>query len=361
MDSEHQYYVILTHTIPVTTYTLIGEHKLRPVKTLRKMFEGYGHIIPHHLPAVMTLDHLSTASDTIWKQLVMFHSFLCDDSETYDYSERSWKKDYGESELHFVHNQDYFFETIDLGNKQLKRKLKRKRVNAIDFDDFHIKVYPTTKETLEEEPVSAENEALTLTEALSVAKEVTPEYEVSVRYNKAFQVFCNLRSIDKKLYNQICLYVFAGNLREFSEVYHNDNAPIAFYISILESQAGDPPTCRELLHCNRCGRDILNHGTPIEEHFIGKYGTSFKELRKIRHKFFHQGEYSSGREELWNIYDQRDDARHLIDHPELIQELDKKEEDLDYFGNEVERLQKITRRTLIESFMRHYGNRIPRP
>lgn len=325
------------------------------------MFEGYGYIIPHHLPAVMTLDRLSTESDAIWKQLVMFHSFLCDDPETYDYSERSWKKDYGESELHFVRNQGYFFETIDLGNKQHKRMFKRKRVNAIDFEHFRIKVYPTTKETLEEEPISSGNEMFTLSEALSTAKEVTPEYEAEVKYKEAFQLFCNLKNLDRKLYNQICLYVFAGNLREFSEVYHNDNAPIAFYISILESQAGDPPTCRELLHCDKCGRDILNHGTPIEEHFIGKYGISFKDLRKIRHKFFHQGEYSSVSEELWNIYDQRDDVRNTADHPELVQALDRKEEDLDYFGNEVERLQKITRRTLIESFMRHYGNLIPHP
>ena len=361
MDLEHQYYIILTHTIPLTTYKLKGEHTLRPVKTSRKMFEGYGHIIPHHLPAVMTLDHFTVESDTIWKKLVMFHSFVCDDPETYDYSERSWKRDYEESELHFVHNRNYFFETIDVGNKPHQKTLRRKRVNAIDFDHFLIKVYPTTRETLEEEPNSSGNEPHTLSEALISAKEVTPEYEAELKYQAAFQLFCDLKNLDKKLYDQICLYVFAGNLREFSEVYHNDNAPIAFYISILESQAGDPPTCHELLHCEKCGRDILNHGTPIEEHFIGKYGTSFKDLRKIRHKFFHQGEYSSVLEELWNIYDQRDDAVNLAEHPELVQRLDKEEEDLDYFGNEVERLQKIARRTLIESFMRHYDRLVPCP
>ncbi len=241
MDLEHQYYIILTHTTPMTTYNLKGEHSLRPVKTTKKMFEGYGHIIPHHLPAVMTLDHLSTESDFIWKQLVMFHSFLCDDPETYDYSERSWKRDFGESELRFVHNQGYFYETVNLGNEQRKRISKRKRVNAIDFDHFPIKVYPTTKETfeLDEEPISSENEMLTLSEALVSAKEVTPEYEAQVKYKAAFQLFCNLKNRDKKLYNQICLYVFAGNLTEFREVYRNDNAPVAFYISTLESQAGD--------------------------------------------------------------------------------------------------------------------------
>lgn len=358
METESQYYVILTHTIPFTMYVLQGEHTLRPVKTSKRMFEGYGSIIPHHRPAVMTLNHLGTPSDTIWKDLVMFHSFLCDDPETYDYSERSWKRVYGESELNFVRHQGYFYETIDLGNERHRRESRRKRINAIDFDHFPIKVYPTTKETFDRESISPTNEKLTLGEALSSAEELAPEYEAEVKYKEAFQLFCNLKSLDKKLYNQMRLYVFAGNLREFSEVYRNDNAPIAFYISILESQAGDPPTCLEPLHCNICGRDIKTHGTSIEKHFIKKYGASFKNLRKIRHRFFHQGEYSSISEDLWDIYDQRQDTNITANHPGLAQELDKKEETLDDFENEVERLQKIARKTLLESFMRHYSSLI---
>ena len=364
METESQYYVILTHTIPFTLYVLQGEHTLRPVKTSKKMFEGYGNIIPHHRPAVMTLNHLGAPSDTIWKDLVMFHSFLCDDPETYDYAERSWKKAYGESELNFVHHQSYFYETIDLGNERHRKVSRRKRINAIDFDHFPIRVYPTPKETFDQESISSANEKLTLSEALSSAQELALEYEAEVKYKEAFQLFCNLKSRDKKLYNQIRLYVFARNLREFSEVYHNDNAPIAFYISILESQAGDPPTCSEPLHCNRCGRDIkTHHRTSIERHFIEKYGTSFENLRKIRHRFFHQGEYSSISEELWDIYDQRQrqDTDITTNHPGLAQELDKKEETLDDFENEVERLQKIVRKALLESFVRHYGSSIAHP
>lgn len=361
MEMESQYYVILTHTIPFATYALQDEHTLRPVKTSKRMFEGYGKIIPHHRPAVMTLNHLGTPSDIIWKNLVMFHSFMCDDPETYDYSERSWQKIYEESELNFVRHQAYFYETINLGNGRHQRMSKRKIINAIDFDRFPIKVYPTMKETFEQEPISPVNEKLTLSEALSSGEDLAPEYEAQIKYKEGFRLFCNLKNVDKKLYNQIRLYVFAGNLKEFSEVYRNDNAPIAFYFSILESQAGDPPTCLEPLHCDICGRDIKNHGTSIEQHFIEKYGSSFKNLRKIRHKFFHQGEYSSISEELWNIYDQRQDANTTTDHPELVQELDKIEETLDDLENEVERLQKIARRTLIESFMHHYDSLVPNP
>lgn len=285
-----------------------------------------------------------------------FHSFLCDDPETYDYSERSWTRRYGESELRFVRNQGYFWETINLGNERHRRMPKRKRINAIDFDRFPVKVYPTAKETFDRESKSPVNEKFTLSEALSSAEELAPEYEAEVRYKEAFRLFCNLKNLDRKLYNQIRLYVFAGNLREFNEVYRNDNAPIAFYFSILESQAGDPPTCLEPLHCNICGRDIKNHGTSIEKHFIQKYGTSFQNLRKIRHKFFHQGEYSSISEDLWNIYDQRQDAHTATDNPALAQELNEKEESLDDFESEAERLQKIARRTLIESFMHHYSS-----
>ncbi|MHB8104133.1 MAG: hypothetical protein ACYDG5_01145 [Dehalococcoidales bacterium] len=359
MKTENQYYVILTNTIPFTTYMLHGGHTLRPVKTSKRMFEVYGS--PLDRPAVMTLNHLGAPSDAIWKNLVMFHSFLCDDPETYDYSERYWKKVYEESELNFVRNQSYFYETTNLGNETNRRMSKRERINAIDFDHFSIKVYPTTKETLDRESILPTNERLTLNEALISTKDVTPEYEAQIKYKEAFQLFCSLTKLDKKLYNQMCLYVFAGNLKKINEVYRNDNAPVAFYLSILESQAGAPPTCFELLHCNICGRDIKNHGTSIEEHFMKKYGDSFKNLRKIRHKFFHEGEYSSILEQLWNIYDQRQDTSITITHPELTQDLDQNEKSLDDFENEVERLKKITRRTLIESFMHHYSGLIPHP
>jgi hypothetical protein len=61
-------------------------------------------------------------------------------------------------------------------------------------------------------------------------------------------------------------------------------------------------------------------------------------------------------EELWNIYDQRQDVNIAISHPELTQELDEKEKSIDDFENEVERLQKIARRILIEFFMRYYNS-----
>lgn len=340
MKIEPENYIILTPTVPYTTYELQGEHTLRAVKTSKKMFDGYGTIIPHGYIAVIALSHLSASSDTIWKDLVMFHSFLCDDPETYDYSERSWRKLYPDSELNFVRNQDYFYEMISSGNKQHKRTLKRKRINAIDFDHFPIEVYPTVKETFEKESILPANENIGLTEALSNAKDLEPEYKEQVKYKKAFQLFCNLKSLDKRLYNQIRLYVFAGNLREFREVYRNDNSTVAFYISILESQAGDPPTCSNKLHCDICGRDWI-HGTPIERHFISKYGHNFMNLRKIRHKFFHQGDYFSISDSLWNVYDRRQENKTITNDPAL----DDEEESLADFEDEVEKLQKIARET----------------
>lgn len=354
MEIEPENYIILTPTIPCTNYELQGGHTLRTVKTSKRMFDGYGTIIPHSYRAVMALTHLGAQSDSIWKDLVMFHSFLCDDPETYDYAERSWRKLYPDSELNFVHNQDYFYEKVYLGNKRHRKTLKRKRINAIDFNHFPIEVYPTVKETFEKESTSPANENLTLTESLSNAEELKPEYKEQVKYKEAFQLFCNLRSLDKNLYDQIRLYVFAGNVREFREVYRNDNAPVAFYISILESQAGDPPTCFNELHCDICGRDVKTHGTPIEKHFIDRYGTSFMSLRGIRHKFFHRGAYFSISENLWDIYDRRQDTDSVVNDPRLAQELDHQEESLADFEDEVQRLQKIARKTLIESFVRYY-------
>ncbi|OGO32723.1 MAG: hypothetical protein A2Z29_07880 [Chloroflexi bacterium RBG_16_56_11] len=95
-------------------------------------------------------------------------------------------------------------------------------------------------------------------------------------------------------------------------------------------------------------------------------------LRGIRYRFFHQGEYSSIIEELWDIYDRRQDINtslesdnsvqesddHIQEIESLTQELDRREEILGDFEDEVELLKKVTRKTLIKSFMDHYNRPI---
>ena len=67
---------------------------------------------------------------------------------------------------------------------------------------------------------------------------------------------------------------------------------MSFYITILESVIGKPPTCNETLTCPKCGAQISDHTTiSLEKHFINHYGERLKKLRNIRHKTFHASEY----------------------------------------------------------------------
>ncbi len=310
MDFEN--YIILTNTIPEKPYPLLSEYCLRPVKTTKRIFVSYGNMIPHQYAAVMAFNHINTMSHAIWKDLVMFHSFLCDDPETFDYAEQNIRmstQTFSISDSSFVSSQNYFYERYDFKTEQNQKFAKTKRINAIDFDNFPIEVYPTTKEIftdLESQPI---NYNISASEAEFYSKEIEPEYKQIVNYRRAFELFRNLRKIDNKLYNQICLYVFSGNLKEYGELYDNDYASISFYISILESQVGNPPTCTNKIDCDVCGRKHITHGSSIEKHLIDKFGSDFKNLHHIRNVFFHHGEYYSSLENIWDVYDTRQIAQ----------------------------------------------------
>jgi hypothetical protein len=143
METEN--YVILTNMIPEEQYHLINGHYLRPINTNKKMFASYGNIIPHQYSKVMALNHLGVLSHSIWKDLVMFHSFLCDDPETYDYSEHNAK---------FSTQIITISEPDTISNRKTK---KRKIYGAGDFDNFPLEIYPTTKEIftdLESQPIN---------------------------------------------------------------------------------------------------------------------------------------------------------------------------------------------------------------
>lgn len=329
--------------IPEEHYHLINGHYLRPIKTNKKMFASYGNIIPHQYSKVMALNHLGVISHSIWKDLVMFHSFLCDDPETYDYSEHNAK---------FSTQIITISEPDTISNRKTK---KRKIYGAGDFNHFPIEVYATSGELFKSQSDLPIKMNISLAEAEIESTEIEPEYKQEVNYRKAFELFRNLRTTDYKLYNQICLYVFAGNLKEYSEIYDNDYTSIAFYISILESQAGDPPVCKNPIQCDVCGREVLNHGTSIEKHFISKFGDDFNKLRGIRHKFFHGGAYFSILENMYDIYDNRQ-IRKTNPEAKVTQDLDQTEHELFDLKDEIEQLQKIARKTLIISFMSHYNN-----
>ena len=338
-----QGYLILTSIVPYVPYQLDDQHTIRAVKTEKWMFDGFSIGIPHHYLAIVALPYIDEQSYDVWRDLVMFHAFVCDDPETYHYSERAFPRTHENSRLRFVTNKAYFFERIILtSDRRVLKDETRLRVNALDFDQLLLSVYPTAKEDLNK-PLTNEEETI-LQSTGWVSSEVEPELSAKIQYRKAFQIFVGLKSEDKRLYDQMRLYVFARAIREFTEVYRNWNCSVALHISILEALAGEPLKCDDVSTCPTCGRRLPpHHVKSIDKWLINTYGPWFKKLRLIRQRFFHGSEYCDV-----------SDALYEIEHSKSKD--DNREQEISEFEDEVERLEKITRKSLIEAFLRHYNS-----
>lgn len=346
-DSES--YLILTNTVPVESCKVDDEHTIQAVKTSKAMFNGFSLGIPHGYCAIIAFPALSRRSYEVYRDLIMFHSFACDDPETYDYSERILEKKYPNSELKTIRNKDYFYERILVSPPQAQNRkyIKRKRINAIKFNQFPLVVYPTDREILNDEPSQEEIESMK--SGVTLEKDIVPEFENIVNYSKAFQTFCRLKESDGKIYGAICLYVFSRNLREFNEIYDNDYSAIALYIAILETLAGRPPKCSNRPHCDICNKELEHDNPSLEKYFIQQYGPSFGKLRKIRHAFFHGAKYYSLADAMYDLYD-RNQNRH-----KLSKEDASEEHQLWNLRDETDRLEKVARLNLLKSFLAHYG------
>jgi hypothetical protein len=332
--------LILTSTVPYDPYQLDAQHTIRAVKAEKWMFEGFSFGIPHGYLAIMALSYVDEQSYDVWRDLVMFHSFICDDPETYHYSEVAYPRTHEDSRLKFVTDETYFYERMRLTSAgRVLKDQRRLRVNALDFDQLRLLVYPTVGETLDK-PLSREEETILKSEGM-VISEVEPEFSPKIQYRKAFQVFTGLKLKEKRLYDQMRLYIFAKSTREFSEVYRNYNCSVAFYVSILEALAGEPPKCNAIATCPGCGRALPpHHKESIEQRLVNTYGPWFKQLRKIRQKFFHGSDYFDIGDLIYEIQRSREEG---------------KWQNVETFGDELELLEKITRKSLIEAFLARYN------
>jgi hypothetical protein len=339
MQMSSDSYLILTPTVPIKPYMLDYSYIIRAVKTANWMFQGFSLGIPHSYLAIIALPYIDEHSYDVWRDLVLFHSFLCDDPETYDYAERAFPRTHEDLGLRFVTNPSYFFGRITTKSADREYTQTVKRVNALDYDRFPLTVYPTTRETFDT-PLTLEEEGVLSSEG-TLFSELEPEFSTEIQYRKAFNIFVTLKSYDKTLYNQLRLYVFSRAIKEFHEVYRNWNLSIALNISILEGLAGEPTKCNALEVCPKCGRPIPPHHTEsIEEWLIDIYGDWFKKLRRIRQKFFHQSDYFDISDALYEIKDKADEGE---------------EQRLQDYQDEVELLEKITRKSLIKAFLKRYN------
>lgn len=253
-------YVIATTSIPQETYSLGNGYTLRPV---RYVFPNsiFGDNVFQRKILTMALSEVDYDSLNVYKDLIVFHSFVSDkpistinpirfnESPTYIFAETSDKILIDDSYLTFIP------ENI-ISNL------------AVDFNRFPV----TTDVNEKMEPITT-----------------------SINYGSAFWTFSRLKLSrqTRRLYNQIQLWEFSRNFTPLHRIYSNDNIPPSFYVAILDSLLGRPKECKEVIsECCKCHRKEIKHEEESwRQRFLIHYGEQFKEHLNTRSGTFHEAEF----------------------------------------------------------------------
>lgn len=244
-------YVILTDSLPTSEYKLDDSYILRIIKATPKMFNGTS-LREENNGALMAFPYIDNESFGIYKDLIIFHSFISSYKPTYIFAETASKTYFDDSELAFLNNitkKDY------------------PEANVVDFNTYPLLTSDNPDDEFKSQPMN---------------------------YKQAFQLFKNLQHGEKtrNLYDQIRLYVFASTLEDINKIYTNTYLTLSLYVTILESIIGKPPECDEPFICNKCGAKISKHYTKsLEKHFKEHYPMLHRKSRKIRHATYHEGVY----------------------------------------------------------------------
>lgn len=249
-------YILLTDVLPKSVYQLENGYALNIVKSNPEMFRGFFLDIGEEYRVLLAIPHVDNKSYGVYKDLVTFHTFITGNYRTYEFAEKACETCLQNSTLTFMKH----VSNNDLG-----------KIAVFDFDHF---------------PFMSELQNID-----SVAKYIV---QTDLNYRRAFNAFSKLKldKSTKKLYDQICLYVFALSLESISEMYPNSNLVVTFYVAILESIIGKPETCQEPLSCPKCKTTITQHNTTsLEKHFKNHFGDQYRGMRNMRHKTVHEAAY----------------------------------------------------------------------
>jgi hypothetical protein len=342
-DIIPSHYIILTPTVPVIPYALGDGHIVRAVKAEDDIFRGFSDCVPHRYGAVMALCNLGIPTYHTYRDLVIFHAFVTDDNETYEFGEIAPGKCQDDSNLTFIERY----------NSTLSGPLHPDRINEIDFNQFPIIIYRSTEDIIPgtpEPPFTSEQIRTLETDGILIT-ETNPERRF-INYNKAFALFRGLKSsrnpLNKKLYNLISLYIFAKSIKESREIYHNESAVIAFYIGILQSIAGDPPNCPEKTKCSQCGRTYSHHSISREQHMLNRFGYGFAEQTGIRGAFFHDGKFVDYTDAMFEVHDK------IYLEGERTEETIRQSHELHELKEQIRKLGITVRKNLCELFLDQY-------
>jgi|GEM_PF-3535439 len=341
-------YLILTHRLPTHPYTLKGGYTLQAVNPSKEFLEQAPCNVYSQL---MALPYVDRESPHVYEELVMFHSFLADDPETYAYAEYVYLINSQfrlNSDLHYLSDLATWPPT-----SRRSGAFEFNKETLTDFERFEVILFWDVQDIT----TGDENLALkvpeqwrALDEGTWIGESQTAREEVS--YRRAFELFRRLKTTNPRLYNQICLYVFTRCLGDLHRVYRNDYMDIAFYIAILESIIGEPLWCtNDDLKCEFCGKTVPHRVKSLENHFMEKYGSWFKNPRRVRHKFFHgvaQSDFIGGLLRVYDDYDY-DSGRYILTEKDV-----EEEKSLHAALEETEKLQQIVRKHLLELFLSRY-------
>jgi hypothetical protein len=333
---ETNSYIVLTGRVSQYPYELREGYILLPIKPLPKMFEGFSFGIPHHYKAIMALQWQGDKfpeSFNIYRNLAVFHSFVSDDPETYQYTtERAIREVLPGSELNAPEGS---FQALDYNRFTMPIPI----LSSEDLTDFEEYVEPPFGNGSQE-----------------------------ICYRDSFEFFSGLENSENKkrvqLHNMIFSYVFIRGIWDISNIsliYENEDLIATFYLAILEGILGEPPKCDQEFTCIPCNKKLQPHYkiewreyltlklNNLESGWGDRYINSIMALRDNRNRFAHGASYWDVSKKLRDIYDKKYYAGQELGETDLA-----KEAELSTLKDSIEILERTVRKGLIDFFLSEY-------
>ena len=133
--------------------------------------------------------------------------------------------------------------------------------------------------------------------------------ELSINYRETFERFLEAKDKGEEICEYIRLYVFSNNLKWISKAYQNDNLATSLLYTILDALLGEPERCSNVLNCDSCGRETVEHskeslakyqnrkikeildGVGCDPELVILYQKLMKKINRIRGKTYHGGKF----------------------------------------------------------------------
>ncbi len=310
-------YIMLTRMVPRRTYELTNEFSLTAVCPLPRIFEGSSFDVPHHSKAVVALKWQGDKhpqSYNFYRNLAVFHSFVSDDPETFQYAtERAIKEVLPFLQLR---NPVGSFETVD-------------------YDRFEVPIPRLSTDSIGYSPqdidVPFENDTRTIC------------------YRDVLEFFGGLEHSEVpekvRLHNMMFSYVFMHGLWDISNIglmYKNEDLSVLTYMAILQQIAS-------IRSGSNWRNTLVNKLNEWESGWGNKYADYILSLKPNRNRFAHGASYEDVSQKMWELYDKIYYSRQDFDNADR-----RKETELSDLKDKVEILERTVRKGLVRLFMFEY-------